>query len=198
MSWKEIHHFWFGEIREERSYFLDQTKLWFQKSDQTDQLIREKFETPLIDASQGKLDDWKESPQGFVSLIILLDQFPRNIYRNTKRAFEFDSQALSLSQEMIEKKWDQKLTVSERLFAYLPFEHSESLKDQEKSMELFRTLKDEAPEAIQKSAESLIDFAQRHYDIIHRFGRFPHRNEILGRPSAPEEIEFLKQKNSSF
>jgi uncharacterized protein (DUF924 family) len=131
--------------------------------------------------------EWLDEARDCLARVIVLDQFPRNMYRGTPRAFASDALALEAAKHMVAKGWDRGLLPVEKQFVYLPFEHSESLADQERACELMRPL-----------GEELYDWALRHKRIIERFGRFPHRNEILGRASTPEEIEFLKQPGSSF
>lgn len=157
--------------------------LWFSKNPEFDNLIKTKFLHFYEQALLGKLDHWKESPEGILALIIVFDQFPRNIFRNTAKSFATDERALNLAKPAIENSIDKKLVSDEyRHFLYMPFMHSEVLSDQEKSLQLFKHN----------------EYAQRHYDIIRRFGRFPHRNNLLNRISTAEELEFLKQPDSSF
>ena len=133
-----------------------------------------------------------------MALILCCDQFPRNIFRGTPGAFAYDARALQLSLSGIERGWDRQLRCVERAFFYLPLEHSEDRGHQERSVELFGELLREAPEAQKSGFESFLDYARRHREIIAQFGRFPHRNRILGRVSTPEERAFLKQPGSSF
>ena len=144
---------------------------------------------PLLDqAFAGALDHWLDSPRAALALVILLDQMPRNIHRGTAKAFAYDGKAREIAAAAIEAGHDQGMTTDERTFLYLPFEHSENLADQERSMALFEAMGD---------AEK-IDYALRHKVIIARFGRFPHRNRALGRESTAEELAFLEQPGSSF
>jgi uncharacterized protein (DUF924 family) len=131
------------------------------------------------------LDDWKNESRGALALVILLDQFPRNLFRDTARAFEGDALARAAARSIVDRGWDRALSPDERTFVYLPFEHSESLDDQELSLRLFE-------------GNENFEWARRHWDIIKRFGRFPHRNAMLGRASTPEEIAFLKTPGSGF
>lgn len=175
--------FWFGPPGERGAA----QKRWFVKSDAFDREIRSRF-LPLYEAAAaGKLAHLKESAADCLALIVLLDQFPRNMFRGTPRAFATDSLALAAARHAIAGGYDRDWLRVEKIFAYLPFEHSESLADQERACELMRPLGDEQ-----------YDYALRHKAIIERFGRFPHRNAILGRGSTPEEIEFLKQPGSGF
>jgi len=146
----------------------------------------------------GELTSWGETPHGELARIILLDQFPRNIYREQPRAFAYDMQALSWTLEGLAKQSDQQLRPVERVFFYLPLEHAEDLGHQETSVKLFRELVEAVPQEQRNTFAGFFDFAVRHHDIIDRFGRFPHRNVILGRESTSEEEEFLTQPGSSF
>lgn len=158
-------------------------KRWFKKDPAFDQKIREHFLVTHQAAEMNKLGEWEAAPEGALALVLLLDQFPRNMFRGTQRAFVNDPQARTVAARAIERGFDQKVPKELRAFFYLPFEHSEELADQEKCLKLFRAMKD----------EDLIRWAKLHHDIIRQFGRFPHRNEILGRRSTPEETAFLEQ-----
>lgn len=162
---------------------------WFVRSDELDQEIRENFSELHARAASGALEGWAATPRGALALVILLDQFPRNMFRGTAEAFASDPQARAVATAAIDAGLDHDLSQEERLFLYLPLEHSEDLADQERCVELMRKL-DEEP--------MWLDYAVRHRDIIARFGRFPHRNSILGRDSTDEESEFLMQPGSSF
>lgn len=161
---------------------------WFKPDPELDRRIEATF-APLIEqAAAGSFDDWLRDAQGLLALCLLLDQFPRNIWRGTPRAYAYDGEARRVAAVGIERGLDRLLEPEQRLFIYLPFEHSEDLADQERSVRLMRTLGDPDWDY----------YAERHREIIARFGRFPHRNVILGRPSTPEELAFLKEPNSSF
>ena len=182
---EEILSFWFG-APDDADYGKPQAK-WFEKNDNFDAEIKQRFEQVMIDAAAGKLDDMAESPEGAVALLIMLDQFPRNVYRGSAEAFASDEHARTVATRVLERGFDQQVAPVMRSFMYLPFEHSEDLADQERSLELFTKL-----------GGSGIEWAEKHHVIIERFGRFPHRNEVLGRASTPEETELLTQPNSSF
>jgi uncharacterized protein (DUF924 family) len=186
----EILEFWFGHP--DAVDYGKSRSVWFQKEDNFDQLLRDRFLTLYEQAAAGLLELWKEDAQSCLALIILLDQLPRNLFRNTPRAFATDSQALATAKYAIAQGYDQLLLPVQRWFIYLPFEHSESREEQARSLQLWEQLRDD-PESV-----SAIDFARRHAEVIQRFGRFPHRNQILGRPGTAEELEFLKQPGSSF
>lgn len=179
-------------------YFHYQSKIWFGGGVDVDQEIRNRFEHLVLAAANHELDEWKQTPKGRLALILLVDQFPRNIYRGTSNAFAFDLLAQELTLEGLDLKEDQELFPVERAFFYLPLEHAENLKLQELSVTKFNELAAYAPPSLTYIFESHADYAWRHYVIIERFGRFPHRNAIMGRDSTNEELEFFKNPNSSF
>jgi uncharacterized protein (DUF924 family) len=187
---QEILDFWFGQPDEPGYGKFRNT--WFDKDTDFDEHIRTWFLSDYQRAAAGYLDNWTELPQNCLALIILLDQFPRNIFRDTPEAFATDWQALSVAQQAIAKGYDQKLLPVQRWFIYLPFEHSENIKHQNTAVELFQQLSHLADHA------NAINSAIHHRQIIQRFGRFPHRNLILGRISTPEEKEFLQQPGAYF
>ncbi|MFO7566042.1 MAG: DUF924 family protein [Enhygromyxa sp.] len=176
-------------------------KLWWGKDEGLDAEIRERFGAGLRAAKTGALDHWAEQARGRLALIVVLDQLSRNIHRDDPEAFAADEQARALSEAGLERGHDRQLRPIERVFFYLPLEHSESLADQERCVELMRALAEEVAKqdlARREQFEGFVDYAVRHRDIIARFGRFPHRNAVLGRASTPEELEFLTQPGSSF
>jgi uncharacterized protein (DUF924 family) len=166
---------------------------WFRKDAAFDAAIRERFGADVEAALTTPLDAGPD--EALLARILLLDQFTRNIFRDTPRAFTGDAQALGLAETLVGAGRDKNLSPFQRWFAYLPFEHGESLLDQERAVALFAGLRREMKTA---AFDSAYDYAIRHREVIARFGRFPHRNAILGRASTPEEIEFLKQAGSSF
>lgn len=193
---EEILYFWFGDLH--NMNLEERLKLWFGGEEETDQLIRSQFEADVLQAIQGNYAHWEVTPKGCLALIILLDQFSRNIYRDTPKAFAQDEMALEVCLRGIDQGKDLALEPIERSFFYLPMEHSENLEVQWRSVQAFENLARSVPPELTKTFESFLDYAVRHYVIIERFGRFPHRNEILGRVSTEEELEFLKQPGSSF
>ena len=180
---EELLSFWFEDSGPE---------LWFARSDEFDRTIRERFLTHYEAAARGDYDDWQNSGTGCVALCLLLDQFPRNLFRDDARAFATDARALTIARHAVDTGRDMEEGVSRdmRKFLYLPFEHSEDLDDQRICMKLMA-------ERLDPIGEDL-DWARKHFVIIEQFGRFPHRNEALGRESTPEELEFLKGPDSSF
>ena len=170
---KSVVDFWFAPGMGDK---------WFDRSDEFDREIATRFGALYERAHRGELDDWAEVPEGALALTIVLDQFPRNMFRNSPRTYESDEKARAVCRANLARGFDQGRTLAERQFLYLPMEHSEALRDQKDSVEAYRAL---------GNAEAL-DYAIQHHDIIARFGRFPHRNHILGRETTPEEQEFLK------
>lgn len=187
----DILAFWFGRPGEP-GHGQPRAE-WFRKDAAFDEAIRSRFLPDVEAALAGRLTAWADSPQGLLALLILLDQFPRNLFRGTARMFDGDAQARALAEGALAKGWDKNLNSVEKLFVYLPFEHSEALADQERSVALFAALAAEAP-----GNDGFLDYAWRHHDVIARFGRFPHRNAALGRPSTPEETTYLAQPGSGF
>ena len=186
----EVLDFWFG--RSNSPEFGKVQKKWFEKDEDFDTEVRSGFLTKYERAASGKLDFWQNSPENCLALIILIDQFPRNMFRENPQAFATDSKALAAAQHAVNNNFDRQLLTVQKWFIYLPFEHSENLENQQKSVELFSNLQGEP------DSKSVIDYAIRHLEIIERFGRFPHRNQILGRETTPEEAEFLRQPGSGF
>jgi uncharacterized protein (DUF924 family) len=186
----DIVEFWFGKPDE--ADYGKYRKVWFTKNPKFDEEVRSRFLQDYQKAAAGELDDWKDSPLSCLALIILLDQFPRNMFRGQPQAFATDPQALAAAKHALDRGFEKQLLPLQRWFIYMPLQHSENLADQHQCVELFSTLKD-YPECA-----SGLDYAHRHRKVIERFGRFPHRNEILGRETTSEEAEFLKQPGSSF
>jgi len=184
----QVLSFWFGAENE----YGKRRKQWFQKDAAFDAGIAARFRALHEEAARGDLERWKDSVGDCLALIVLLDQFSRNMFRGSARAFASDGLARDAARHALQEGYDQGLLPVERMFVYLPFEHSEDLQDQQRSCRLARTL-----EAFEETDDAY-DYAERHRAIIARFGRFPHRNEALGRPSTPEELEFLKQPGSGF
>ena len=190
--------YWFGPATGDTATAQAQQKLWWSKNETVDAGIRKRFGGLVEAAASGHHDEWALDPRGRLALILLFDQFPRNMYRDTPRAFADDPRACKLALAGIADGTDRTLRAIERVFFYLPLEHTESAELQERCVVLFTALAAGVPETDRKTFTGYVDYAVRHRDVIHRFGRFPHRNHILGRASTPEEIEFLKHPGSSF
>ncbi|MBD2256073.1 DUF924 family protein [Pseudanabaena sp. FACHB-2040] len=188
-----ILNFWFGDPMVPDSEYGQQRQVWFKKDPAFDETLRTHFLEDYEQAAAGQLSDWQTTARPCLALILLLDQLPRNLFRNAPRSFATDGQALAAARYAVQQGFDQLLTDLERIFVYLPLEHSENLADQQESVRLFQALAHENPEL-----ETNLDYALRHQEVIERFGRFPHRNEILGRESTPAEAEFLTQPGSRF
>lgn len=195
---ESILAFWFGTGKDDAAVAKAQEKLWWAKDEHTDQEIHRRFESSTEALGRGEIDDWAATPRGLLAMVLLADQFPRNMYRGLPESFAFDPLALRWSMHALERGMDGSLRPIERVFLYLPFEHSESLADQQRAVFLFEQLLKDVPEEQRDIFAGFVDFAIRHRDVIERFGRFPHRNRILGRESTAEETAFLKQPGSSF
>jgi uncharacterized protein (DUF924 family) len=188
---ESIYDFWFGGPN--RDEFGQSRKQWFVKDPNFDAEIRDRFLDTHAAAARGELQHWRDEPKHCLALIVTLDQFPRNMFRDTPQAFATDPAALETARVAIDRGHDQSVNSVERVFFYLPFEHSETLADQVRCVALVQDLVNADP-----SRADFLDYAKRHRDVIARFGRFPHRNKILGRDSTTAEIEFLRQLGSSF
>lgn len=190
-----IRDFWFGAPgHPERGRVR---KAWFEKNEAFDGELRGLFLADYERAAAGACDALAGTPDGVLALMILLDQLPRNLFRGQGRAFATDARARDVAARAVASGLDARLSAVERIFVYLPFEHSEDVADQRRAVALFESLP-VTPEFTEAERANTIDYARRHLVIIERFGRFPHRNAALGRASTPEEIEFLKQPGSSF
>ncbi|MDO9386203.1 MAG: DUF924 family protein [Thiobacillus sp.] len=190
--------FWFGAPGSAADVAARMRPLWFAKSAANDRIVAERFAETLIAAGKGELDDWATTPRGRLALIVVLDQFPHHIHRDHGQSFAYDALSLTLALEMIRRGEDAQLTPIERVFVYLPLEHAESIEMQNRSVALYDKLAHEATADERQLFDGFLDYARKHRDVVARFGRFPHRNELLGRISTPEEIEFLKQPGSRF
>jgi len=179
MEPNHVLSFWFEEV---------DPKFWWIKDAAFDEKIRKRFALIHLAATRGELYEWRDTADGRLAEIIVLDQFSRNMFRGTAQAFQSDPIALVLAQEAIRHKYDIELPQDRRFFVYMPFMHSESRAIHEVAVKLF----------MQGDTSSSLDFEKRHKAIIDRFGRYPHRNAIVGRKSTPEELEFLKEPGSSF
>ena len=189
-GWAEVLAFWFGAP--ESPEFGRNRKRWFEKSADFDALVRDRFLQTYENAAGGKLDAWTERPLAALALVVTLDQLPRNMFRGTARAFATDPLALAVARGMIARGFDAALLPVQRTFVYLPFEHAEDLEAQREALRRFARLAGETASA------SVMTYAMRHYAVVERFGRFPHRNAILGRESTPDEVAFLSRPGSSF
>lgn len=189
----EILKFWFGRVEETIVPSENRARIWFGESPDVDAEIKEKFSDDLERAVDGKCTDWETDPRGQLALIIVLDQFSRHIHRDTPQAFAQDNYALGICTKGMEKQDDHSLSLIERVFYYFPLLHSEEIDFQEKSIRAYQMLVELAFPETQVIYESFFKFANHHYGIVRRFGRFPQRNAILGRESTDEEIKYIKE-----
>lgn len=193
----DVLSYWFGDI-ESADYPIQRSDLWWGKDDAVDADIKAQFSETLVAAAAGKLADWKDTPRGLLGHIILLDQLSRNMHRNSPAMYALDHEAQDLVMLALENDTHLALTAIERPFLYMPLMHAENVALQRLCVRLFAQTVRHAPPAGVKGAEYVLGYAKQHEVIVERFGRFPHRNEILSRTSTPEEIAFLKEPGSSF
>ncbi|HEY2590610.1 MAG TPA: DUF924 family protein [Steroidobacteraceae bacterium] len=200
----ELRRFWFGGSPLTAARLDERMRFWFAGEEpeearrQRDEELRVRFEPLVIEAAQGRLASWAGSPRRRLTLILLLDQLPRNLYRGTPRAFATDRDALALALSGIQSGADAALGPAERLFFYMPLQHAESAEAQEESVAAYRRLLAEVPESLHPPFASVLGYAEAHREIIRRFERFPHRNRVLGRPSTPEERAYLAGAQDDF
>ena len=173
--YQDLIDFWFSD---------EASQYWFKSTDAFDQLLVDSHADTWQRAKQGELDNWQRTATGSLALVIVLDQLPLNMFRGTAKSFSTEAQSRAVARSAIEKAYDQELPANQKSFMYMPFMHSEDLNDQAIGVELFS----------QPGLESNLRFAKHHYDLVERFGRFPHRNKILGRESSEAEKDFLYSK----
>jgi len=193
-----ILDYWFGAPGSAGEIAQRQSKLWFGKLPEKDREVSEKFTSTFEAAITGALDVWTATPRGRLALVIVLDQFPHHIHRDTPDAFAQDAKALALSLAALAAGEDKSLALIERVFLYLPLEHAESIAMQDLSVAQYQQLVDASDASERALFANFLDYAHKHREVVLRFGRFPHRNAILGRASSPEEIAFLQQPGSRF
>jgi uncharacterized protein (DUF924 family) len=194
----EVLRFWLGELDAQGRATRAQSSLWWRKDAAFDARVSERFFSLHEALMRGEHRDWLQTPRGSLATIVVLDQFSRNIFRDSPRMFASDPLALRIALTGIERGQDRELALDERFFFYMPLMHCEVLVVQERCVSLFGALARDAPEPLQPQLKESVVYAERHRDIVRRFGRFPHRNLLLGRTSTAEEIEFLTQPGSSF
>ncbi|NCF14433.1 MAG: DUF924 family protein [Gammaproteobacteria bacterium] len=195
---EKILSFWFREQELSAPQIDRRMDIWFGEDPVFDHDIEKEFANDIEKASEGKLDHWADEPHGRLALIILIDQFRRNIYRGTLKAFSHDKVALKLCVEGAVEKKDKGLTPIQRVFFYMPLQHAESRKVQAKSVKLYEKLAESVSPTLQETFLTVAQFAELHKDIIDQFGRFPHRNVLLGRENTPEEDEYLAGDSPDF
>ena len=195
---QDLLHWWFGQGTSATEIAAEKQRLWFGYRPQQDAEARERFGALVEQALNGDLQDWAELPEGWLALVLLLDQLPRMIHRDTPRAFAGDERAQQLVRDGLAHGGDMLLSPIQRVFIYLVLEHAENLAVQDLAVAHFTALRDIAAEHEQALFRDFLDYAERHREVISRFGRFPHRNAILGRDSCDAEQSFLQQPGSSF
>ncbi|KRW58977.1 DUF924 family protein [Pseudomonas sp. TTU2014-080ASC] len=196
--WQPVLDWWFGPGKTAAEVSARQLPLWFGKRASQDAEAQQRFGHLVEQALSGQLPEWSATPDGWLAHILLLDQLPRMIYRDTPKAFAGDRLSQPLLRMGLEKGWDQQLKPIQRLFAYLVYEHAEDLVLQDQAVELFEKLLAQVPPDEHELFAGYLDYAERHQRVIARFGRFPHRNQILGRTSSAQESAFLQEPGSSF
>jgi uncharacterized protein (DUF924 family) len=195
---EDVLEFWFGALDARGRADDEHTRRWFEKNEAFDEEIRARFGELHAAAARGERDAWLGTTRGRLALVIVLDQFSRNLFRGDPRSFASDDRAFAAASEAVVLGIDRTLALDERCFLYLPFMHSERPEHQKRCVELYAQLLEEQPVELRGYVENSLRFAKRHQVIVDRFGRFPHRNATLGRSSTPAEIEFLKQPGSGF
>jgi uncharacterized protein (DUF924 family) len=209
----KVREFWFGksltghlpgqgELGAQALALKSRVEVWFEQDPQVvaqqDELIRTQFQSLLERAVQGELDAWADSPRRRLSLIIVLDQFPRQIYRGMAQAFAYDPAALALTLSGMQSAADGALNLVERLFFYMPLQHAEATEVQDESVSAYRRLVAESPAELRSTFEESLEWAVKHRELIRQFGRFPHRNKILGRENTAEEEAYFKKGGETF
>lgn len=194
----DVLWFWFGDVDGDGLADKALAQRWWRKDPAFDQEIRGMFEPTWQAIMANQREAWLENARSRLAYVIVLDQFSRNMFRDTPEAFAGDERALAAASDGIARGHDRALQSHERVFFYMPFMHSESLAMQDRCVELFTALRDSSRGRVREAVASNVDFAKRHRDIIARWGRFPHRNVILDRESTPQEVAFLEEPNSSF
>jgi len=208
-----VREFWFGksltgalpgqgELASQAVALNRRAGLWFESNPQLlgqqDEMIRTQFGEALGRAARGELDSWADSPRRRLSLVILLDQFPRNMFRGTPQAFAYDPAALALTLSGMQLAADGALNLVERMFFYMPLQHAEATEVQDESVSAYKRLVAESPAELRSTFEGALEWAEMHRTLIRQFGRFPHRNKILGRQNTPEEAAYLKTSGKTF
>lgn len=198
MDSQQLLQRWFGTASDSQTVASQQAALWWSKDAAVDAQLAADYASWVMAAAHGELVHWQQEPDAYLALILLLDQLPRNIYRGKAQSFAFDEQALQLARQGLARGIDQQLTPIRRVFFYLPFEHAEDLQSQAQAVALMHSLELSVTEAERSLFAAYTDFARRHQEVIVRFGRFPHRNAILGRSNSPAEAAYLRESGTGF
>ncbi len=194
----EVHRFWFADADDDPQAAGARGAVWFGSSADFDKEVRERFEPTIAAAARGALDTWRDAARSCVALVIVLDQFPRNVYRHSARAFAYDSLAFDVTKHAVEAGYLAALSIPERAFLLMAYQHVENVALQREGLVLFGQVHAEAPAEWRSFTENTLKFAQRHVGIVERFGRFPYRNAVLGRSSTPAEREYLDSNPEAF
>lgn len=195
---EDLHACWFGPALETAADARTRVKLWFSHDPEFDSLLAERFGDLPQRVLEGEFDRWAHAPRYALARILALDQLPRNIFRNRALAYAFDACALSAAAAAVAAGHDRELQPLEAVFVYLPYEHAEDLNMQIRAIGLFEALRSRAAEDLQQLFAGFVDSAHRHHEVVRRFGRFPHRNDVLGRTSTPEEQAYLSEGGERF
>lgn len=198
LSPNAVREFWFGTSNPLDADIEERIDFWFAAGPDVDAEIERRFADAVVMALAGKLDTWRETPPDRLSLVIVLDQFPRNIHRDTPQAYAGDQNALALVVDAIERGSDRELSILERAFLYMPLQHAEDGDAQRLSVDMFQNLVTECPDGLRAHMKRFLASARTHRDIVERFGRFPHRNGILGRECTKAEMQFLRKPAAPF
>jgi uncharacterized protein (DUF924 family) len=197
-DWPVVHEFWFGDATDDPARAEARSAFWFRASPEADSLVRERFAANVEAAACGELDGWRNSPRSALARVIVLDQFPRNIWRGTAEAFACDGKALHAAEESLAQGHLAALSPVEQGFLVMPFQHVESLERQQESVRLYRGIVEAAATPWRRVVENFLKFAKLHLELIERFGRFPHRNAILGREPTAAEQAYLARGGMDF
>jgi len=195
---EEIISFWFADARGDPEKAMHRKAFWFEANAATDKEIARRFSASVQGAARGELAAWEQDPQSSVALVVLLDQFPRNLFRGTAEAFQYDSRALAVASRAVAADHPKRLSVPEQGMLLMPYEHSEDASVQRAGVALLRKLLDRADQSWKPFVRGSLDFAVQHLEIVERFGKFPHRNAVLGRSSTPAEQAYLDGGGESF
>ncbi len=198
LTFETVLAFWFAGVGDDAAAVQERNRVWFSSDPAFDEEIRRRFGSLVEAAQRGELKLWKLSAAGILALVVVCDQFPRNIYRCTPRAFALDPRAQALARDAVAQGLDRQLSIVERSFLYLPFEHAEDRDAQAMSLRCFEQLHDEAPAHLRDYTADALHWSRDHHDIVTRFGRFPHRNLILDRVSSSAELEFLAAQYNNY
>ncbi len=198
VSFEDVLEFWLGPLDENGRAAPEKMKTWFQGGPELDREIRERFEPTWNAIMAGERQDWLGSARGRLATVIVLDQLSRNMFRNTATMYAGDERAVGLALDAIERGDDKELALAERTFLYMPLMHAEDVALQDTCVALFESMRDEVEGEAKKGLDNNVGYARRHRDVVARFGRFPHRNAILGRESTPDEAAFLVEMPGGF